>query len=144
MKTTVVPEGYHTVTPYLLVEGVDRLIDFVRRAFGAETLERVTRADGTVMHAEVRLGDSVIMMGEASEGFKPMPSSLYLYVEDVDRLYRQALDAGAESLMEPADQFYGDRMGGVKDPFGNLWWIAMHQEEVKGEELQRRSLEREG
>jgi PhnB protein len=139
MAVKPIPEGYHTVTPMLVVEGVDKLINFLKQAFNAFEKERVARPDGKIMHAEVRIGDSMLMMGEPPGSFKHMPGSFYLYVEDVDAVYRRAIEAGATSVMEPADQFYGDRNGGVKDSIGNLWWIATHKEDVAPEELARRS-----
>ncbi len=139
MTTKPVPDGYHSVTPYLTVTGVANLIDFLKEAFAAVETERMTRPDGTVGHAEVRIGDSMVMMGEASDAWKPMPSALYLYVADVDGVYRRALAAGATSTMEPMDQFYGDRSGGVKDPAGNIWWIATRVENLSREELERRA-----
>jgi PhnB protein len=139
MAVKPIPEGYHSVTPMLVVEGVDKLIAFLKQAFGAQEKERVARPDGKIMHAEVRIGDSMLMMGEPAGQFKHMPGSFYLYVEDVDSVYRSALDAGATSVMEPADQFYGDRNGGVKDSIGNLWWIATRKEDVAPEELARRA-----
>lgn len=96
-------------------------------------------ADGTIMHAEVRIGDSVVMMGESGGEFTPMPASIHLYVEDTDATYKRALRAGATSLREPADQFYGDRSAGVKDLAGNHWWIATHKEDVSPEELEKRA-----
>lgn len=137
-KVQPIPAGYHSVTPYLVVRGVDRLIDFMQQAFGAVEKERHTRPDGVVMHAELKVGDSIVMMGEAPEPSVAAPGHLYLYVEDVDRTYRRALDAGGTSVREPADQFYGDRSGGVKDPSGNTWWISTHVEDVPPEELERR------
>lgn len=134
----VVPDGYHTVTPYLMVKGVAELIDFLKEAFDAVEIERLPGPDGTVGHGEVRIGDSVVMMGEGGH-FGPMPAAIYLYVKDVDACYKRALDAGATSLMEPADQFYGDRSAGVKDAFGNIWFVATHIEEVSPEELSRRA-----
>jgi PhnB protein len=95
--------------------------------------------DGTIMHAEVKIGDSIVMMGEARGDCKPMPGSLYVYVNDADATYRRALQAGATSMMEPGDQFYGDRTAGVKDPSGNQWTIATHREDVPPEELRRRA-----
>ena len=134
-----IPDGYHTVTPYLIVEGVAGLIDFLKQAFDAVETERVPGPDGKVGHGEVRIGDSVVMMGEASGDWKPMPGSIYLYVNDTDATYKRALDAGATSLMEPADQFYGDRNAGVKDASGNMWWIATRKENLSPEELRRRA-----
>ena len=137
-RAKAVPEGHHTVTPYLVVEGVARLIDFLKQAFGAEEKLRMPRPDGTVMHAEVRIGDSTVMMGEPMGEWTPMPGMLHLYVDDTDSMYRRALQAGATSLSEPADQFYGDRTAGVQDPSGNRWWIATHMEDLSPEELTKR------
>ena len=134
-----IPDGYHTVTPYLIVEGVAGLIDFLKQAFDAVETERMPGPDGKVGHGEVRIGDSVVMMGEASGDWKPMPGSIYLYVNDTDATYKRALDAGATSVMEPADQFYGDRNAGVKDASGNMWWIATRKENVSPEELRKRA-----
>ena len=143
MAVKPVPEGYHTATPYLIVPGVAKVIDFLKQTFDAKEIhERMSRPDGTIMHAEVRIGDSPIMLGEPMGQFQPMPASVYLYVPDTDACYRRALKAGAASLMEPADQFYGDRNAGVKDPSGNSWWIATHIEDVAPEEIARRSAER--
>lgn len=133
------PEGYHTVTPYLLVRGADRLIDFLQQVFDAEETERMQRPDGSIMHAEVRIGDSVVMLGEATGDHERMPAMLHVYLEDTDAAYRRALAAGATSLQEPEDQFYGDRTGGVQDAFGNQWWLATHVEDVSPEEMQRRA-----
>ena len=132
------PEGYHTVTPYLIGRGTAELIDFLKQSFGAQERERHMRPDGTIMHAEVKIGDSVVMMGEASDEFKPMPTSIHLYLEDVDAAYERAVQAGGKSLREPADQSYGDRSAGVEDASGNQWWLATHVEDVSPEEMQRR------
>jgi PhnB protein len=139
MAVKAIPEGYRAVTPYLVVPGVAQLMDFLKQAFGAEEVNRMARPDGTVMHGEVRIGDSVIMMGEVSGAFEPTAAMIHLYVEDVDATYRRALEAGATSVREPADQFYGDRSGGVKDRFGNQWWIATHVEDVSPDEMERRA-----
>jgi len=133
-----VPERYHSVTPYLVVEGVPKLLEFLQKTFNSTELERVPRPDGTISHAEVRIGDSVVMMGEANAQSKPMPTMLYVYVEDVDAVYKRALQAGAKPVRELKDEFYGDRAGGVADPVGNQWWIATHKEDVSSEELRRR------
>src|SRR5579863_10147854 len=109
MSVKPIHEGHHSVTPYLLFEDVARLIDFLKQAFQATEMHRMARPDGRVGHAEVKIGDSMVMMGEAQGDWKSMPAALYLYVEDTDAVYRQALAAGAASVMEPADQFYGDR-----------------------------------
>jgi PhnB protein len=140
MAVRPIPEGHHSVTPYLVVEGAARLLDFLKHAFGAEeTSPRTSRPDGTIMHAEVRIGDSRVMLGEPMGEFKAMPASLYLYVNDCDAVYKRAMQAGAASVMEPADQFYGDRNAGVKDPSGNIWWVATHKEDVSPEEMKRRT-----
>jgi len=139
MAVKPVPEGHHTVTPYLVVPGVAKLIDYLQRAFQAKELHRSARPDGTIMHAEVQIGDSRVMMGEPVGEFKAMPANVCLYVPNVDSTYTRALQAGGTSLREPADQFYGDRTAGVKDPCGNQWWIATHQEDVAPAELERRA-----
>ena len=139
MAVKPIPEGYHSVTPYFVVQGVPRLLDFLKQAFDATEIFRMPRPDGTIMHAELRIGDSIVMLGEAMEEFPPRSSSIYLYVNDADATYQRALQAGATSTMEPADQFWGDRNAGVVDPAGNHWWIATHQEDVPPEELARRA-----
>jgi PhnB protein len=139
MATNPIPEGYHTVTPYLIVDDADAVIAFLREAFGAEELMRMNMPDGSVMHAELQIGDSKLMLGGASERWPAHSAVLHLYMEDVDATYLRALAAGAESVMEPADQFYGDRQAGVRDAAGNQWWIATHVEDVPPEEIQRRS-----
>ena len=106
------PSGYHSVMPYLLTADVGKLLEFILEAFDAETTERVEMPDGTVSHAEVQIGDSRIMLGQARDEWPPMPSMLYLYVPDCDAAYAKAMAAGAEKVMEPMDQFYGDRSGG--------------------------------
>jgi len=138
-KPGLIPEGYHTVTPYLIVHGVPTLIDFLVVAFGAKERLRLDNPDGSVSHAELELGDSVSMMGEASAEWKPLPGSIHLYVDDTDDLYARALKAGATSVREPADQLYGDRSAGVKDASGNYWWLATHVEDVSPEEMERRA-----
>jgi uncharacterized glyoxalase superfamily protein PhnB len=130
-----IPAGYRTVTPYLIVRNVPRLIEFLQQAFGATELMRSVRPDGSVMHAEVKIGDSRVMMGEASTSSPPMPGCVHLYVVDTDALYHLALQAGATSLREPTNQFYGDRMAGVQDPVGNRWWIATRVENVSPVEI---------
>jgi len=138
-KVKPVPEGYHTVIPYIVVPGIAKLIDFAKQSFGATEVLVHKRPDGTVMHAEIKIGDSIIMMGEWQGGGKNFPAMLHLYMEDVDALYQRAIQAGAKSIREPADQPYGDRSGGVEDAFGNQWWISTHIEDVSSEELERRA-----
>ena len=139
MAVKPIPDGYHSVTPYLSVPGATKLLDFLKQAFEAQELHRMPRPDGAIMHAEVRIGDSRVMMGEPMGSAQPMFGSLYLYVHDVDAVYKRALQAGATSTSEPADQFYGDRSAGIKDPVGNQWWIATHKEDVPPEEIARRA-----
>ena len=139
MSVKPVPEGFHTLTPYLIVESAADLLEFLSRAFGAEEIEKMTLPDGTVMHAQVRIGDSMLMMGTAREEWPAMPGFLHLYVEDADAYYARALAAGATSVQEPKDEFHGDRTSGARDPQGNLWWFATHQEAVPPEEMARRA-----
>ncbi len=140
MESTVraIPEGYHTVTPALVVEGANKLIDFMKQVFDAKEVVRMDMPDGTVGHVELMIGDSRVMIGEASAEWKAMPGRIYLYVNDVDAVYNRALQAGATSIKEPADQFYGDRTGVVQDPCGNVWTISTHKEDVSMDELRRR------
>ena len=140
MSVNPIPEGYQQVVPYLLVEDVDRLLGFLRTAFNAAVHHQSRGQDGATSHADVIIGDSHVMMGRAMPPAYPaMPCMLYLYAEDTDALYRQALAAGAASVQKPQDMFYGDRNAGVKDPFGNQWWIATHVEDVPEDELARRA-----
>jgi PhnB protein len=121
---TWLPEGRSVVSPYLVVRGAARLIDFLGAAFGGEPILRVPAADGTLHHAEVRIGDSVVMMGDASREHPPQTAMLHVYVADTDATYGRALSVGATSVAKPADQPYGDRRAAVSDAFGNVWWIA--------------------
>jgi uncharacterized glyoxalase superfamily protein PhnB len=140
MAVKPIPEGYHTVTPYLIVRGAAKTIDFAKKAFGADlAFEPLKRPDGAIMHAEIKIGNSHVMISEASDQHPPMQSMLHLYVPNVDSIYQRALAAGATSVMEPIDQFYGDRSGGVKDPSGVHWWIATHTEDVAPAELKKRA-----
>ena len=139
MSVRPISEGYHTVTPYLTVPGAAELIEFLKVAFNAREKERIMGPDGVIGHAEVIIGDSVIMLADPKGGdCGPMPGAFYLYVDAVDAVYNRALEAGATSTMAPADQFWGDRLAAVKDRFGNVWNLATHVEEVSAEELQRR------
>jgi len=120
------PEGMHSITPYLHPKGAPKVIDFFKRAFGAEEVFRAQDPAGTVHHAKLRIGDSIIAIGEAHGPYQPMPPALHLYVPDTDSAYKRALEAGAIAIDEPVDAGYGDRYAGVKDPFGNVWYIATH------------------
>ena len=140
MAVKPIPDGYHSVTPYLIVNGAARLIDFMKQVFGAEETFRMDSPQG-IGHAEVRLGDSVIMLSDANEQNPPRTAMLHIYLPDVDAAYQKALRAGAKPVREPADQFYGDRSAGVEDVFGNQWWLATHIEDVPPDEMERRAAE---
>jgi len=137
-EVRTVPEGYHTVNPFLIVEGAPKLIQFLKQTFDAKVEESVEGPDGRIAHAELTVGDSIIMMADATPKYGATAVHLYVYLENVDFTFKRALEAGASSVQEPADQFYGDRTAGVKDPAGNYWWIAQHVEDVSPEELERR------
>jgi uncharacterized glyoxalase superfamily protein PhnB len=137
-KVKPVPDGFRTVTAYLFVPGTVQLIEFLKAAFDATEIARHDGPSGEVMYAQMQIGDSMIMLSEPREPWKPMPCGIFLYVKDTDLTYRWAIAAGATSLMEPSNQFYGDRNAGVRDPFGNNWWIGTHIEDVPTAELKRR------
>jgi PhnB protein len=139
MTTLPIPARYHTVTPYLAVPDAQGLIDFMVKVFDAKEREIIRKPDGQINHAEIQIGDSVIMLGSTSSAWGNATATLYVYVDDADARYQKALDAGASSISEPADQFYGDRHAGVKDPNDITWWIATHFEDVPPEELARRA-----
>jgi PhnB protein len=134
-----IPDGYHSITPHLISENASRLIEFLKQAFDATEVNRMAGPDGRIMHAELKIGDSMVMIGEAAGEWKAMPASLALYVPNADATYKRALEAGAVSIKEPQDQFYGDRSGAVKDLAGNHWWIATHIEDVPPGELKTRA-----
>ena len=140
MAVKPIPDGYHSITPYLVVPDAPKTIAFLKQAFGATTLfEPMKRPDGSIGHAELKIGDSPLMLSEASEQCPATQAMIHLYVPDVDATYKKALGAGATSVMEVADQFYGDRSGGVKDPAGNSWYVATHKEDVAPQELAKRA-----
>jgi PhnB protein len=137
-----VPEGFHTVTPYLIITGAAEAIEFYKKAFGAIEILRHP-ATGTVGHAQIKIGNSFVMMGERMTGDSPWKDAgtsmmMYLYVDDADALFNRAVAAGAKVLMPVADMFYGDRSGGVMDPYGHAWCIATHQEDLSAEEIEKR------
>jgi len=127
------------VTPYLTVNRAGELIDFAKKAFGATEVMRMASPDGVVRHAEIKIGDSIVMLGAAMDDASVRTCQLYLYLPDVDAVYKRAVQAGATSLREPVDMFYGDRCGGLRDTWGNDWWIATHIEDVAPEEMQKRA-----
>ncbi len=138
MAVQPVPEGFHTITPYLIVEGATKLIEFIKAAFDAQEMHLMKLPDGSVMHGTYQVGDSMVMVSDARDDFKALPCMLYLYVPDVDATYQQAIKAGATSLHEPQDEFYGDRSAGVVDPCGIQWWMATHVEDVPPDEMEKR------
>jgi len=142
-----IPAGYRTVTPYLTIKNGAKALEFYKKAFGATEIYKLMMPDGRLGHAEIRLGDSMIMLGDefpeyggkAPETLGGSPVSIYLYVEDVDAFFKRALAAGAKERKPVMDQFYGDRSGQLEDPFGHLWWVATHKEDVTPEEIQKRA-----
>jgi PhnB protein len=134
-----VPDGYHTVTPSILVNGAAEVISFVEKVFDAKVLTKIEMPDGTIGHSEVKIGDSTVFIADPMSGAPPVPGWLYIYVDDVDSVYRKAIQAGASPVEEPSDKFYGDRNAAVKDEAGNHWGIATHVEDVAPEEMERRS-----
>jgi PhnB protein len=142
-QAKAIPDGYHSVQPYAMFKNCAEAIAFYTKAFGATEKFRMPDAGGRIVHAEIQIGDSIIMMADEApqmdalsvEHFGGSPVSLLIYTGDCDAMYAQAVAAGAKSLREPADQPYGDRMSGVKDPFGYKWWIATHIKDVSYEEM---------
>ena len=142
-----IPDGYHTITAHLTLDSAAQAIDWYKKALGAEELSRAVGPDGMIIHADLRIGDSHIMMNDSMMGSKGpkevggSPASLWLYVEDCDELFSKAVSAGAQVKMPMGDQFWGDRCGTLLDPYGYGWTIATHKEEVTGEEMQQRQVE---
>ena len=144
--TNPIPKGMHTVTPSLVIRDCAKAIDFYKRALGAQEVSRFPAPDGkSIWHAELRIGDSIVFMNDEMPGMgrsaptasNPVPVTMWLYVPDTDEAFRRAVDAGARSLMQPADRFWGDRCAGVADPFGYLWSFATHQKDLSQEEMRR-------
>jgi PhnB protein len=148
-KVSPVPAGYHTATPYLVVNDANSAIDFYKKAFGAQEIMRMQGPGGKIGHAELKIGDSVIMLsdempggsGKSPKSLGGSTASVFLYVDKVDSVFSQAVAAGAKSEMEPQDQFWGDRFGKLEDPFGHLWAIATHIEDVQPAEMEKRARE---
>jgi len=146
-KVQPIPKGYHSVTPYLIVKDAARAIDFYKKAFGATELMRMPAPGGKIGHAEIKIGDSPIMLADeipnmphrSPETISGSPVSIMLYVEDVDTVFNRAVEAGAKVERPLKDQFYGDRSGGVIDPFGHLWHLSTHIEDVSPEEVKKRA-----
>jgi PhnB protein len=145
--TKAIPDGYHTATPYLIIRGAAEAIEFYKKAFGATELLRIPAPGGKIGHAEVKIGDSPIMLADEypEMGYKGpqtlggSPVSIMIYVDDVDTVFNQAVAAGASVKEAVSDKFYGDRMGTVVDPFGHVWHVATHKEDVSMEEMERRA-----
>jgi len=137
-KISYKPDGYQTVIPYLHVNGAAKLIAFMKEVFDAQEIAVYARPDGTVGHAALRIGDSVVELADVSAEWPAMPCAIQVYVPDADAAYHRALKAGASSLIAPADQFYGDRTASVRDSCGNNWYIATQKEIVSKEEVDRR------
>jgi PhnB protein len=146
MAAKPIPEGFHTLTPYLAVDDAAAAIEFYKLAFGAEEVMRMPGPEGKIGHAELQIGDSRVMLSDPFPQSSVRPpkhaggstASLFMYVEDVDAAFRRALDAGATSTMDPQDMFWGDRFGSVEDPFGHTWSIATHVEDLSEEEIAER------
>jgi uncharacterized glyoxalase superfamily protein PhnB len=144
-KAQAIPKGHHTVTPSIFVAGAAKAIDFYKKALGAEELMRFPAPDGTIMHAEIRIGDSIIMLGDempdqGGKGPKTIggtPVSFFVYGENVDAAWKRAVDAGAKPIVPLADQFWGDRTGCLEDPFGHQWWLAQRIKDLTPEELRK-------
>ena len=147
MSVKPIPDGYHSVTPYLCVKGAAQAIEFYKKAFLATERMRIAQPDGRVGHAELQVGDSVIMLSDefpeigarSPQSLGGSPVGIHLYVEDADAIFSQAVAAGAKIKRPIADQFYGDRLGGVEDPFGHTWWISTHKEDLSPQEIERRA-----
>ena len=139
MNDSAAPPGYSTVSPYLSVKDVTAAIRFQVEVFDGIEVERIVREDGSVGHAEVRIGSSLIMLGASADDAEARQAALYVYVADVDAVHARALRLGARSHRDPADQFYGDRVGAVIDPGGTLWWIATNRERLSHAEIQARA-----
>jgi PhnB protein len=143
-KAQAIPKGYHTVTPSIFVAGAVKAIDFYKKALGAEEVMRFLGPDGKIMHAEIRIGDSTIMLGDempehggkSPKSYGGTPVSFFVYGENVDAAWKRAIDAGAKQIMPLEDQFWGDRTGCVEDPFGHRWWLAQHIKDMTKQELE--------
>ena len=131
------PMGFHDVTTYLVVTDAELTIEFAQKVFNAVVVERM-EDHGEIIHAEFQIGDTIVMIGNGREGSKFFPTMLYVYVKNTDETYKRAIDAGAKSIMEPQDKFYGDRNAAVEDSCGNQWWIATHKENLTHEQLEAR------
>jgi PhnB protein len=139
MAVSYKPSDTQCVIPYLVVPDAEQELTFVKEVFGAKEVNVFRDTEGRIAHAQVTIGDSVVMMAQANDQWLSLPAAIYIYVPDADEAYNRALAKGAISVMQPADQFYGDRHGGVKNSNGVQWWMATHIEDVSNEELERRA-----
>lgn len=139
MSVNFIPDGYYTITPYMVVEDADKLVEFVEKTFNGQLLFKMQNEAGRISHAEMKIGDSILMLAESAGEWKPTKTMLHFYVEKVDEVYQRALDNGAVSVKEPKDEFYGDRISCVQDSFGNFWSIATHIKDVSIEEMTEKS-----
>jgi PhnB protein len=142
MAVHPIPKGFHSITPYFSVSGAAKFIDFLKNAFGAAETSQTQNADGTIMHAAVKIGDSMIELSDARPGVPPTRMTIHLYVENMDVVYHAAVRAGAHPVREPSFQAYGDHESTVTDPFGNTWYISTHVEDVSAEEFAKRMSEK--
>ena len=145
MAVNAIPEGYHSITPYLVCKDAAKAIEYYTKVFGATETVRMPGPNGRIMHAEVKIGNSMLMLsdenperGAVAPSGKGRSQSVMLYIENVDAVFKRAVEAGAKSIMEPSDQFWGDRMGNLEDPFGHQWAIATHKEDVTPDEMEKR------
>lgn len=144
-KAAATPKGYHTVTPSLFVAGAAKAIEFYKKALGAEEQMRFAGPDGKIMHAEIKLGDSIVMLadempdmgGKGPKSIGGTPVSFFVYGENVDAAWKRAVDAGCKEVVPLADQFWGDRTGCLEDPFGHQWWLATHVQDLTPEEIRK-------
>lgn len=149
MAVKPIPEGYHSITPYLVIKGAAAAIDYYKKVFGATERMRMDAPGGKIGHAELEIGDSVVMLADeypemnhrSPKSLGGTPVSVLLYIDNVDAVFKRAVDAGARQVRPVENQFYGDRMGTLEDPFGHLWSVATHVEDVAPEEMQRRAAE---
>lgn len=140
-KVNHIPEGYHSITPFIATDKPKELIEFIKSAFNGEIAYMMKSDDGVIRHSTVKIGNSLIMISNGTDLYEPMPMMLHLFVKDVDKTYERALEFGAKSLQEPHDEFYGDRRSGVIDKWNNKWWIATHIEDLSEEEMKEREKE---
>ena len=147
MAVKAIPEGYHSVTPHLCIKGAAQAIEFYKQAFSAVERMRAPHPDGRISHAEIQIGDSLIMLSDefpemdarSPQSLGGSPVNIYLYVQDADATFNRAVAAGAKVKRPIADQFYGDRVGGIEDPFGHTWWISTHKGDLSLEEIAKRA-----